>query len=109
MEIVYSPHNRNYASYSFFLATEASQNLFCGERKNGGDLNSYNEFQCRKPISTRLRRQERLSRQCETLIFVFRQSGVHNTIVCAARALVCRLCNNTRTKKSALNNECAFS
>ena len=36
----------------FSRTIEAPQNLFCGERRNGGDLNSRCEFQCRKPIST---------------------------------------------------------
>ena len=39
----------------FSRTIEAPQNLFCGERRNDGDLNSCNEFQCRKSISTRQR------------------------------------------------------
>ncbi len=41
--------------YLDFFPIETSQNLFCGERRNDGDLNSCNEFQCRKSISTRQR------------------------------------------------------
>ena len=108
MEIVYSPHNRNYASSSLFLAIEAPQNLFCGERRNGGDLNSYNEFQCRKPISTRHRKQGTFCVNAGLSPLPFGSQG--RTIpLCAQHAPLAAASAITPTnKKSALVSEYAF-